>query len=201
MLWFTGDQHFGHANIIRYCQRPFLDVAEMDATIITRFRAKVRPGDTVINVGDFAFVGSGGKAKAAERVRKLADQMPCKQRSIVPGNHDDARVFELSGAFKDIFVSGKPWPSLTMFVYEDHATRWCLRVQHEPVPWPFRKQTARRCDLVIHGHSHSRGGGVNLLAPTLVSIDVGVDAWNFFPVSADDLIAHAKRAIAAGRIS
>ena len=29
MTYFTSDQHFGHENIIRFCQRPFRGAAEM----------------------------------------------------------------------------------------------------------------------------------------------------------------------------
>jgi len=35
-FFFTADEHYGHANIIRYCDRPFASVEEMDAEIIQR---------------------------------------------------------------------------------------------------------------------------------------------------------------------
>lgn len=31
LRWFTSDRHLGHTNLIGYCDRPFVEVAEMDA--------------------------------------------------------------------------------------------------------------------------------------------------------------------------
>ena len=30
MIFFTADTHFGHNNVIRFCDRPFSSAAEMD---------------------------------------------------------------------------------------------------------------------------------------------------------------------------
>lgn len=55
MTWFTADEHFGHANIIKYCDRPFASVQEMDEEIIRRHNSVVREGETVYHLGDFSF--------------------------------------------------------------------------------------------------------------------------------------------------
>ncbi|HOO76758.1 MAG TPA: metallophosphoesterase [bacterium] len=53
MYFFTADEHYGHANIIRYCRRPFSSVGEMDRELIERHNAAVGAGDTVVHAGDF----------------------------------------------------------------------------------------------------------------------------------------------------
>ena len=52
MTYFTSDQHFGHFNIIRLCQRPFGSLEEMDAVLLERWNAKVKPADVVYVLGD-----------------------------------------------------------------------------------------------------------------------------------------------------
>jgi len=51
--FFTADEHYGHTNIIKYCNRPFSDVKEMDNQIIERHNKVVGYEDIVIHAGDF----------------------------------------------------------------------------------------------------------------------------------------------------
>ena len=52
-FFFTADKHYGYANIIKYCNRPFTSVDEMDAEMIQRHNEMVGPKDVVIHAGDF----------------------------------------------------------------------------------------------------------------------------------------------------
>jgi calcineurin-like phosphoesterase family protein len=60
MIWFTSDMHFGHANIIEHCKRPFAGIDEMDGRLIENWNACVRRNDTVYHLGDFAWKNADG---------------------------------------------------------------------------------------------------------------------------------------------
>ena len=59
MYFFTSDEHYGHAkgdsSIIKFCNRPFDNIYEMDQEIIRRHNEVVSNSDIVIHAGDFAF--------------------------------------------------------------------------------------------------------------------------------------------------
>jgi calcineurin-like phosphoesterase family protein len=55
MYWFTADEHYGHARIIKYCNRPFQNIDEMDAEIIKRHNYVVSKDDVTVHAGDFCW--------------------------------------------------------------------------------------------------------------------------------------------------
>lgn len=79
--WFTSDLHFGHRNVITYCDRPYTDVKEMDADLIRIWNETVAPEDTVWFIGDFGI----NKKKCLDK--ELLAQLNGR-KFIVPGNHD-----------------------------------------------------------------------------------------------------------------
>ena len=58
--WLISDTHFDHANIIKYCNRPFKDVDEMNNTIWQNWNSVVDADDIVYHLGDFALGPSDG---------------------------------------------------------------------------------------------------------------------------------------------
>jgi calcineurin-like phosphoesterase family protein len=78
-VFFTSDTHFGHANIIKYCGRPFASVEEMNRELIARWNAVVGPRDTVYHLGDRAWEnlrGSGVSAQASWREEDSYSRQP-----------------------------------------------------------------------------------------------------------------------------
>jgi calcineurin-like phosphoesterase family protein len=64
--YFTSDNHFGHKNIINYCNRPFNNIEHMHQEMIDRWNSVVNPEDIVFHLGDFVFRG-----KPKEFMKKL----------------------------------------------------------------------------------------------------------------------------------
>lgn len=54
-IFITADTHFGHTKILKYCDRPFHDIEEMDNTLVGNWNNVVAKKDTVYHLGDFSF--------------------------------------------------------------------------------------------------------------------------------------------------
>ncbi len=79
-VWFTADTHFGHRNIIRFCQRPFVDVEEMNQAMIKNWNNVVGDKDLVFHLGDFSV---GGAAEWTSLLDNLHGRI-----ILILGNHD-----------------------------------------------------------------------------------------------------------------
>ena len=55
MIFYTSDLHFGHANAIKFDERPFTDVDDMADGMIHNWNSRVGKNDTVYILGDFCF--------------------------------------------------------------------------------------------------------------------------------------------------
>jgi calcineurin-like phosphoesterase family protein len=78
MYFFTADEHYGHSNIIKYCNRPFKDVNHMNETLIRNHNEVVGEDDIVVHAGDFAL-----DRDAEQYIRRLNGQ-----HIFLEGSHD-----------------------------------------------------------------------------------------------------------------
>lgn len=188
MLWFTSDLHLGHANIIDFCGRPFASVDEMNEGLIDRWNAHVSPKDTVYILGDLCM---GKKDTTLPLLERLAGR-----KRLVAGNHDacwaggrkDWRDWVLRYAEHGVTTIELVPPELSvplvvgdMDVHVSHFPRYGDSGGKDerfsawrPTWWD---------GWLLHGHTHV----VDPLDADFRQINVGVDAWNYAPVSEDEL--------------
>ena len=156
-IWFIADPHFSHANIVKYCHRPFSSVEEMDAELVARWNARVKKDDVIWCLGDFAF---GPK----DNVKKFVSRLNGKIK-LVMGNHDCKKVsfYQEAGFYR---------------VY-DHPVLISSNILLSHIP--CNAAMANGSGIVnIYGHVHD-----SMLYDTVTSNSACccVERWNYAPVS------------------
>lgn len=161
MWFFTADLHLGHNNIIKYCNRPFMNWDEqqffeiiktgqvpiselkiseqstkkMDDQIIQSINDTVGQDDHLVIIGDFCFAKSKDKKEKALKYRRAIN---CKNVYLIYGNHDDKKILH------DLFT-------LTADSYTFHVDNEIIFCSHYPCrSWNKKSYGA----WMLYGHVH-----------------------------------------------
>ncbi len=169
--WFTADTHFGHDNVIQYCQRPFASATEMDDQLIEIWNHTVNPDDIIYHLGDFTLAGK----KAA----KVYFQHLNGRIHIVPGGHDKRWLG------KQVYHSrsGHPVSILSPL----HTIKVSLPNVDQPQLIVLCHYSMRVWDRSHFGSWHLYGHSHGNLPPLEYSLDVGVDCWDYQPISLETI--------------
>ena len=184
--WWSSDQHFGHENIIKYCARPFSGADEMNEAMVDRWNDAVADSDEVWILGDLVMGHLDMNLSA--HVSRLKGR-----KLLVPGNHDACwaprggrritAYLDLGGIAR-IVDTPKPVVLAGQKVQISHFP-YQLDPQYDTKFMQYRPDDKGR--WLLHGHIHEKWRQSGR------QINVGVDAWNFAPVS-DETIAEVIRA-------
>jgi calcineurin-like phosphoesterase family protein len=125
-VFLIADLHLGHANIIRYCSRPFLfsDSREMDHVLIKNWNYTVTPKTRIYCLGDLRY-GEDAEPALQYQKRLRGDIV------FIQGNHDDPETGTVS------------------FVETEYDNLKFLFI-HDPADAPPSFD-----GWVIHGHHHN----------------------------------------------
>lgn len=157
MVYFTGDTHFFHTNIIKYCNRPFDNVDSMNEMLIQNWNKIVKPEDLIYHLGDF---GTGPEKCLLPVFKRLNGK-----KHLIKGSHDSK------------YVLGLPWESINdIKVLHLESKRMAVVLCHYAMRTWYKSHYGT---WMLFGHSHGK------VAPFGKSFDVGVDCWNFTPISLD----------------
>lgn len=155
--WITSDPHFGHANVIKYEDRPFADIDEMEKILISNWNKRVRKHDKVIVAGDFSF---HNKAENQRILKQLNGH-----KILILGNHDrrKSRGWWLDAGFDQVIEH----PILLDDFYI---------ISHEPVYLDVMTAYVN-----VHGHTHShRIGKPN-------HFNVSVELHGYCPIDFEEI--------------
>ena len=162
-VFFTGDTHFGHSNIIRYSNRPFESAALMNEALISNWNKAIGPQDSVYHIGDVSIL-------RPERTKEILDRLNGKIY-LIRGNHDDSAEHKLC---RDRFE----WIKDYYFAAFHNEIRIAL-FHYAMRTWNKKHHGAWH----LYGHSHGN------LPPIEgeFSLDIGTDCWNYSPISLETL--------------
>lgn len=210
--WWTADWHAGHANIIRFVDRPFTvadsagtpapDLHRMHTGIVDAVNDCVGPDDELWILGDLAM---GDPTRTLPIMRRLT----AGRLVLVAGNHDKVHPYATKGNpdktdrwladYRDLAGITEIHLTSTTTALADGTV---VNVSHFPYPASDARPWVRRDGTVeadkfapwrpvddgrwlICGHVHEKWKA----RAADRTINVGLDAWAGLPVAEDTLVA------------
>lgn len=183
-VYIISDTHFSHANIIKYCNRPFESVEQMNRVLIDRWNAVVTPDDTVIHLGDVFW----SYRDACELTWRLNGR-----KMLVRGNHDwdVLRMRELGFG---CVTTGK----LDYWVESFHGRS--IMCAHSPraIPtWKEKENDHNGASIVrLCGHEHNNAPifirwvrDKRDVARPVMAMNMSCEYWDYKPARIEDVIA------------
>lgn len=133
MHHFISDTHFGHANVLRFDERPFASIEEHDERILQNINNSLNEGDTLWHLGDVAW-----NAKAFT--------------SFLDGLRKDISIHFIEGNHDHRFP--KKVPFLTTAYLKEGPGVWLSHYPHRDWPSSFHGS------IHLYGHVHGKLPGL-----------------------------------------
>ena len=134
MVFYISDLHIGHANVIKFDERPFADVTEMNRTIIENWNSRVKANDTVYILGEFIW--------AKEKDWPFYVAALSGNKVLIRGNHDPR---QFSAATKRLFQD------ITNLKEIKDSGRHVVMCHY---PIPFFRAGFSPTSFMLYGHVH-----------------------------------------------
>ena len=165
-LFFTSDLHFNHKNIIKFCNRPYENIDEMNNGIIDNWNSVVPKDGIVLLLGDVSWKGKN-------ETEHLLDQLNGTVY-FIEGNHDPEWV---SKHYENSYDT-----LLVKLTDNEDGYEYDLHLSHYPLLEWYRSQNGG-----IHLHGHCHGSNDVIDSTNYQRLDVGLDSHDMFPISWDKI--------------
>lgn len=168
--FFISDCHFGHKNIIKYCNRPYFSVEEMNEDIINKWNKKVAKNDLIYIIGDLFYFSLENASSILNRLKG--------KKILIRGNHDDFFLKKINP--KNYFVDVSLYMEMSLGKNK-------LTLCHYPMySW---RNSRRDNSYLVFGHVHNNKDmyWFDYYCQNDKTLNAGVDINNFEPVNFDEL--------------
>lgn len=228
MRWYISDIHFWHRNVIQYCNRPWTTVEEMNQGIVDNINALVKPEDEVYCFGDFSLNWQGAEMRkylngtwylcpgnhdkchsvfhknkeekmnnAFKRYEDMGFIVLPERYSTILSDRDVPAILKKDGIY--IQQEGDVAAQICHFPFkEDHGN-----FESAPRYEKHRPGVSELHQVLLHGHVHnawkSRHFWCEEQRRFVPQINLGVDVWDWKPVSETELLAYCKEQIKEAR--
>lgn len=178
MEFFISDLHFGHKNVIKFDNRPFSSVDEMDQELIRKWNKTVlnTNKDLVYILGDISWYNG-------EKTRLILEQLNGK-KILIKGNHDKNKDIEF---YKDLFEEIVDYKEI-------NRNKTKIILSHYPIL--FYNGNLKN-NIMLYGHLHNTEQEI-LLQDIIKTIklkgqkvrmyNVGCMFWDYKPISLEQIL-------------
>lgn len=174
-VFFTSDLHFGHKNVMRFDDRPFASVEQMDATIVQNWNKKVSRSDQVYILGDISWYN-------VQKTEELLSSLN-GHKFLIYGNHDNK-----------ILSAARRTCDAVMNYHELHLQgNNHLVLMHYPITF-FNRHHYGATMLYGHVHNSHEWQFVKNYQRELHELDikcnmcnVGTMVWNYEPATFEEI--------------
>jgi len=180
MIYFTSDQHFGHKNIIQYCNRPYSSIEEMNESLINNFNNIVTGDDVTYHLGDFAL---------SKKYLPIVQRLNGKHH-LITGNHDHCYPWKgFKNKYINLYLDAGFSTIEREMELEIDGLGLCL-LNHMPYIGDshnndryqqFRPVKDNKHRHLLCGHIHNKWKMTDNM------INVGVDVWDYKPASIEQI--------------
>lgn len=174
-IFFISDLHLFHTNVIKYCNRPFSNIIDMNKHILDCWNNTISKDDTVYFLGDFALGECHKEDVYREYSRLLNGNM-----YFLKGNHDQS-YNNLTKYFTCIRAG---------YIVDYKGYHFIL--SHYPLP----DEEIPDGFFNIHGHIHNTSyNKLNSIFNLDYHINISADAINFTPMFIDNIIDDIEKGV------
>lgn len=175
MVRFTADIHLWHKSVLEMENRPFSNIEYMHEKIREWWNKTVGKDDDTWILGDVAF------NKHCDPIRDFIESLNGRKH-LVLGNHDD--LFRAFTWQKMGFTS----VHTTCQIKIGGNKIW---LAHHPDARE-RYGLDKNC-ILFHGHEHKRGHGRVFYTDKSWNVNVGMDLWDFKPITMDEILIELSK--------